>query len=111
MVNISAKKGTGVDELLETVLLVAELEDLVANPDRQATGTVLEACLDRKSGPITTLIVQNGHLKVGDCIAAGAAFGKVRSLKTSSGEVSEIGPSLAAQVLGAQQCPTGRRRV
>ena len=105
MVNISAKKGTGVDELLETVLLVAELEELVANPDRQATGTVLEACLDRKSGPITTLIVQNGHLKVGDCIAAGASFGKVRSLKTSSGDVTEIGPSLAAQVLGLNSVP------
>lgn len=105
MVNISAKKGMGVDELLETVLLVAELEELVANPDRAGTGTVLEACLDRKSGPITTLIVQNGKLKVGDCIAAGASYGKVRSLKTSAGEVSEIGPSMAAQVMGLNSVP------
>lgn len=105
MVNISAKKGIGVDDLLETVLLVAELEELVANPQRPATGTVLEACLDRKSGPITTLIVQNGHLKVGDSIAAGASFGKVRSMKTSGGDVTEIGPSIAAQVLGLNAVP------
>lgn len=105
MVNISAKKGMGVDDLLETVLLVAELEELVANPERSATGTVLEACLDRKSGPITTLLVQNGHLKVGDCIAAGGSYGKVRSMKTSAGDVEEIGPSMAAQVLGLNSVP------
>ena len=105
MVNISAKKGSGVDELLDTVLLVAELEELVANPDRHATGTVLEACLDRKAGPVTTVIVQNGQLKVGDCIAAGSAFGKVRSMKTSGGEVESINPSIAAQILGLNAVP------
>jgi translation initiation factor IF-2 len=105
MVSISAKKGTGVDELLETVLLVAELEELVANPDRAATGTVLEAQLDRKSGPVTTLIVQNGELKVGDSIAAGSAYGKVRSMRTSAGDVNRIGPSMAAQVLGLNAVP------
>ena len=77
MVEISAKKGTGVDELLETVLLVAELEELQANPERAAVGTVLEASLDRRSGPITTLLVQNGTLKVGDALVAGDSYGKV----------------------------------
>ena len=78
MVNISAKKGTGVDTLLETVLLVAELEELQANPARAAVGTVLDASLDRRSGPVTTLLVQNGTLRVGDAIVAGDAYGKVR---------------------------------
>ena len=78
MVNISAKKGTGVDELLETVLLVAELEELQANPVRAAVGTVLEASLDRKTGPVATFLVQNGTLRVGDAVVAGDSYGKVR---------------------------------
>lgn len=105
MVAISAKKGNGVDELLETVLLVAELEELAANPERPGTGTVLEARLDRKAGPVATLIVQNGHLRVGDSIAAGSSYGKIRSMRTSGGDVSEIGPSIAAQVLGLNSVP------
>lgn len=78
MVAISAKKGAGVDELLETVLLVAELEDLQANSDKLARGTVLEASLDKQQGPMATVLVQAGTLKQGDVIAAGGAFGKVR---------------------------------
>jgi translation initiation factor IF-2 len=77
MVQISAKKGQGVDDLLETVLLVAELEELQARPDRAAVGTVLEAALDKKSGPVTTVLVQNGTLRVGDALVAGASYGKV----------------------------------
>lgn len=78
MVAISAKKGTGVDALLETVLLVAELEELQANPDKLARGTVLEASLDKQLGPVATVLVQAGTLKQGDVLAAGGAYGKVR---------------------------------
>jgi len=77
MVPISAKKGIGVDTLLETVLLVAELEDLQANPDRASRGTVLEATLDKQAGPLTTVLVQNGTLRTGDVIATGSTYGKV----------------------------------
>lgn len=76
-VQISAKKGTGVDDLLETVALVAELEDLMSNPDRPAAGTVLEAYLDKRIGPISTLLVQTGTLRVGDIVVTGSAYGKV----------------------------------
>ena len=76
---ISAKKGTGVDDLLETVALVAEVEQLMSNPDRAAAGTVLEAHLDRRVGPIATLLVQTGTLHVGDVVVAGSAYGKVTS--------------------------------
>jgi len=78
-VQISAKKGTGVDDLLETVALVAEVEQLMSNPDRAAAGTVLEAHLDRRVGPIATLLVQTGTLRVGDVVVAGSAYGKVTS--------------------------------
>lgn len=74
---ISAKKGTGVDELLEQILLVAEVEELVANPGRMAKGTVIEAHLDKKSGPVATLLVQAGTLRVGDIVTASATYGKV----------------------------------
>lgn len=78
---ISAKKGTGVEELLETVTLVAEVEQLMANPDKAAAGTVLEAHLDRRIGAIATLLVQTGTLHVGDVVVAGSAFGKVSSAR------------------------------
>ena len=77
-VQISAKKGTGIDSLLETLLLVAEVGELTANPDRQARGSVVEAHLDRRMGPVATLLVAAGTLRVGDVIHAGAVFGKVR---------------------------------
>lgn len=106
MVNISAKKGTGVDELLEMVLLVAEIEDLAANPMRAAQGTVLEASLDRRQGPVATLLVQNGTLRVGDAIAAGGTHGRVRSMRSVAGEVGEAGPSIAVQMHGLSSVPT-----
>ena len=74
---ISAKKGTGVDDLLETVLLVAEVEDLSANPTLAATGTVIEAHMDRQTGPVASLLVASGTLRSGDIVVAGAAYGKV----------------------------------
>ena len=83
-VQISAKKGNGVDELLETVALVAEVEQLMSNPDRAAAGTVLEAHLDRRVGPIATLLVQTGTLHVGDVVVSGSAYGKVNCFHTPS---------------------------
>ena len=76
---ISAKKGTGVDDLLETVLLMAEVEQLAANPGAAARGTVIEAHLDRRQGAVAALLVANGTLRVGDVVQAGATFGKARS--------------------------------
>jgi len=77
---ISAKRGDGVDELLETVLLMAEVEQLTANPSRSARGTVIEAHLDRRQGAVAALLVANGTLRVGDVVQAGATFGRVRAL-------------------------------
>ncbi|KAK9814669.1 hypothetical protein WJX72_009524 [[Myrmecia] bisecta] len=100
MVAISAKKGTGIDELLETVLLVAEVEQLMANPDKAARGTVIESHLDKKSGAVASVLVAAGTLRVGDVVSAGAAYGRVRSLGDSTGEVQQAGPSIAVQVTG-----------
>ena len=74
---ISAKKGDGVDDLLETVLLMAEVEELLANPDRPARGTIVESHLDKKTGAVATMLVAAGTLRQGDVVQAGAAFGKV----------------------------------
>ena len=88
-VQISAKKGTGVDELLETVLLVAEVAELRANPEKPPRGTVIEAHLDRRIGPVATVLVATGTLRVGDIISCGVAYGKV-SLLTRFSPVSNI---------------------
>ncbi|PSC70224.1 translation initiation factor IF-chloroplastic [Micractinium conductrix] len=106
MVPISAKKGQGVDSLLETVLLVAELEELQCNPARSARGTVLEASLDKKAGAVSSLLVQAGTLRVGDAVQAGSSYGKVRQMRSPQGDVSEAGPSFAVQMLGLNNVPT-----
>ena len=80
MVPVSAIKGENIDKLLEMMLLVTEVEDLQANPDRLARGTVIEAHLDKAKGPVATLLVQNGTLKTGDVVAAGPVLGKVRAM-------------------------------
>jgi translation initiation factor IF-2 len=106
MVQVSALKGDNVDELLETVMLVAELQDLKANPHRSAKGTVIEAGLDKSKGPIATFIVQNGTLKKGDIIISGEAFGKVRALFDEKGNhVDQVGPSIPVQVIGLNNVP------
>lgn len=106
MVQISALKGENVDELLETVMLVAELQELKANPHRNAKGTVIEAGLDKSKGPVATFIVQNGTLKKGDIIVCGEAFGKARALFDDGGmRVDEAGPSLPIQVIGLNNVP------
>lgn len=103
---ISAKTGEGLDELLETILVVAEMEELKANPKRYALGTVVEARLDKGRGPIATFLVQNGTLRVGDSVVAGTAFGKVRQIKDDMARnLSEAGPSSPVEVSGLQDVP------
>ncbi|XWS16772.1 hypothetical protein CRYUN_Cryun33cG0007900 [Craigia yunnanensis] len=106
MVQISALKGKNIDDLLETVMLVSELQELKANPDRNAKGIVIEAGLHKSKGPVATFIVQNGTLKRGDVVVCGEAFGKVRALFDDSGShVDEAGPSIPVQVNGLNNVP------
>ncbi len=106
MVPVSAKTGQGVDELLEMVVLQAEMMDLKANPNRPARGVVLEAKLDRQRGPVATLLVQNGTLKVGDSVVAGLYAGKIRAMFDDKGnQVKEAPPSMAVEVLGLDGIP------
>lgn len=106
-VPISAKTGMGVDELLENVLLVAEVAEYKANPNRLAKGAVIEARLDRGRGPIATLLVQNGTLHTGDIIIAGTAVGRVRVMTNDKGEiVNEAGPSCPVEITGLAEVPS-----
>jgi translation initiation factor IF-2 len=101
MVEISALQELGLDDLLEQIVVVAELEELRSNPDGRAYGVVLEAKLDTGKGPIATVLVQRGNLKVGDPMVAGPAWGRVRALINDKGEqIKEAGPSMPVQVLG-----------
>ena len=101
MIPVSALTGDGVDDLLETLLLVADVEDLKANPDGRAAGVVLESHLDIGRGPVANLLVQRGTLRVGEPLVAGPAWGRVRALINHLGEqVKEAGPSMPVQVLG-----------
>ena len=105
-VNCSAKTGDGLKELLETVLVVAEVKDLKANPNKLATGTVIEAKLDKGRGPVTTLLVQNGTLHQGDSIVVGACYGKVRKMTNDKGEeLKEALPSTPVEVIGLSDVP------
>ncbi|MGB3932594.1 MAG: translation initiation factor IF-2, partial [bacterium] len=105
-VPVSALKKEGIDELLEMILLVAELSELKANPDRFAMGTVIEAKLDKGRGPVATVLVQRGTLRVGDPIIAGTAWGRVRAMMHDRGEnVTEAGPSTPVEVLGFSEVP------
>lgn len=106
IVPISAIKGEGLDELLEMILLVAEIEELSANPDLKAVGTVIEAHLDKAKGPVASLLVQNGTLRVGDLVVAGSAIGKVRAMTDDRGNrVEEARPSFAVEILGLGDVP------
>jgi translation initiation factor IF-2 len=107
MVPVSAIKGENIDKLLEMVLLVSEVEDLQANPDRLARGTVIEAHLDKAKGPVATLLIQNGTLHTGDVLAAGPVLGKVRAMVDDTGKrVKAAGPSYAVEALGFSEVPT-----
>ena len=106
MVPVSALKGENLDELLEMILLVAEVEELSANPNRPAKGTIIEAHLDRTRGAVATLLVQNGTLRVGDSIVAGSVFGKIRAMIDDRGEkVEAASPSFAVEILGLSEVP------
>lgn len=105
-VPVSAKTKMGIDKLLETINLVAEMLELKANPDRSAKGVVIEAKLDKGRGPIATLLVQNGTLKSGDIIVAGTAVGKVRAMTDYRGrKLNEAGPSVPVEIMGLDQAP------
>ena len=105
-VKVSALQGQGIDELLEYILLLAEVQDLKANPDAPATGVVIEANLDKGKGPVATLLVQNGTLKTGNCVVVGNVCGKVRALLSDSGErVKKATPSTPVEILGLTEVP------
>jgi len=107
-VPVSAKKREGIDNLLEMVLLVAEMKELKANPNRNAKGTVVEAKLDRGRGPVATVIIQNGTLKHGDVIIAGTSVGRVRAMVDENGrKIMSAGPSVPVEIIGFNEVPTG----
>ncbi len=107
MVPVSAIKKQNIDKLLEMILLVSEVEDLQANPDRFAKGTVIEAHLDKAKGPVATLLVQNGTLKSGDVLAAGSVLGKIRAMVDEHGNrIKAAGPSFPVEALGFSEVPT-----
>ena len=106
-VPVSAKSGQGIEELLETILLTADIMELKANPNRRARGLVIEAELDKGRGPVATVLVQKGTLHVGDFISAGACYGKVRAMIDDKGRrVKEATPSMPVEILGLSDVPT-----
>lgn len=105
-VPVSAKKNIGIDNLLEMILLVAEMEDLKANPNKPARGTIIEAKLEKGKGPVATVIVQSGTLQIGDVILAGTVYGKVRAMFDDKGKrIKKAGPSMPVEVLGFSEVP------
>ena len=107
-VEVSAKKRQNIIELLEMVLLVAEMKELKANPDRKAKGTVIESQLDKGRGSVATVLVQNGTLHVGDYVVAGTASGRVRAMNNDKGKsVKKAGPSIPVEILGLSEVPEG----
>ncbi len=108
VIPVSAHTKMGIDDLLEMVLLVADMKELKANPDRAAKGTVIEARLDKGRGPIATMLVQNGTLNVGDIIVAGTTVGRVRAMTNDKGaKVKSAGPSVPVEITGLDDVPTG----
>jgi translation initiation factor IF-2 len=106
-VEVSAKKHTGIEHLLEMILLQAEVMELKANPDRKALGTIIEAKLDRGRGPVATVLMQSGTLRIGDAFLAGTHAGKVRALIDDTGRrMTEVGPSTPVEVIGFQEVPS-----
>lgn len=107
-VPVSAVKKTGINELLEMILLVADMKELRANPDRAARGTVVEARLDKGRGPVATVLVQNGTLRPGDIVVAGTTVGRVRAMADENGRtVESAGPSVPVEITGLDDVPTG----
>ncbi|MCI2160734.1 MAG: translation initiation factor IF-2, partial [Oscillospiraceae bacterium] len=107
-IRVSAKQKTGIKDLLEMILLVADMKELKANPDRAAKGTVIEARLDKGRGPIATMLVQNGTLRIGDIIVAGTTVGRVRAMTNFCGRpIEQAGPSVPVEITGLDDVPTG----
>ena len=107
MVPVSAIKGENIDKLLEMILLVSEVEDLQANPERLAKGTVIEAHLDKAKGPVATLLIQNGTLNAGDVLAAGSVLGRIRAMVDEHGNrIKKAAPSFPVEALGFSEVPT-----
>jgi len=105
-VPVSAKKHENIDQLLEMVLLTADILELKANPDKQAKGTVIEATLDKNRGPVATLLVQRGTLRVGDFVLSGSTYGHIRSMVNDKGKkIKEAGPSIPVEVFGLNEVP------
>jgi translation initiation factor IF-2 len=106
LVPVSARTGEGIDDLLDTIQIVADVQELKANPKRSAIATVVEAELDKGRGPVATVLVQTGTLKVGDIVIVGDTYGRVRALQDSRGErITKVGPSLPAVLLGLSEVP------
>ena len=106
MIPVSAKKQMGIDDLLENVLLVSEVEELKANPNRDATGVIIEARLDKGRGTVATVLVQNGTLRIGDSVVCGTTYGKVRAMVDDRGNnVKKAGPSVPVEILGLNDVP------
>ena len=106
MVPVSAKKRENIDQLLEMVLLAADMLELKADPDRQAKGTIIEAKLDKERGPVATVLVQRGTLKTGDSIIAGSAFGRIKAMTSDKGQsLKNAGPSMPVEILGMNEVP------
>ena len=111
-VPISAKTGMGLDELKQTILLVAEMQELKANPDKMATGVIIEAELDKNRGPVASMIIQNGTLHIGDSIMSGITYGKVRAMIGANGKpVKSAGPSTPVEILGFNDVPSSGDQV
>ena len=107
VVPVSAKEGIGLDELLENILVVSEVAELKANPNRPASGVVIEARLDKTKGPLATVLVQNGTLRVGDYVAAGSSWGRIKAMTSHLGRrVKEAGPSMPVEMMGFGTLPT-----
>ena len=106
-VNISAKNGDGIDELLENLLLISEMQELKANPNRYASGTVIESRIDKYEGVVSTVLIQNGTLRLGDAVVVGNYAGKIRTLKNDKGEnLVEAGPSMPVSITGISESPS-----
>ena len=106
VVGVSSKTGEGIDELLEMILLVAEMRELKANPNRRAIGTIIEANLDKAKGPMATILIKNGTLRFGDSIVSGVCSGRIRAMEDDKGKkVKKAGPSMPVVVLGLNEVP------
>ncbi|HEY6409420.1 MAG TPA: translation initiation factor IF-2, partial [Ktedonobacteraceae bacterium] len=112
LVPVSARKGTGIDELLEMILLVAEVQDIKANPNRPATGVIIEAKLEKSTGPIATVLIQQGTLKMGDNIVVGSNSGKIRAMFNDRGKrIQKAPPSTPVSILGLPEVPNAGDRL